>query len=404
MAARFGLPESVHDGATLAAHVLVVPHPGFGVDGLAHAAQDAQARQVRACRVYRLVSFRSLDERTDGRGCCVEDGALVALDHLPEAAGIREGGNAFKDDLRGACSQRAIGDVGVARDPADVGRAPEHIVSTQVERPVHGHLGPQQVAAGAVLHAFGLAGRAAGVEDEQRMLGTHSHRRAFGALPCQCFGKGLVAPGHHVAGRGRALVDKHIAEGVAAAHGQGFVDDGLERQLFAAPHLVIGGDHGHGTRVNDALVHRLGAEAAKHHAVRGANAGTGLHRHHAFDGHRHIDQHPVALAHAMGLEGVGKLAHTGQQLFVGDLGDRAIVGLKEDGGLVLGGRADVAVQAVGRGIEFAVGKPLVKRCVGLIQRARERLGPLHVLARQARPEAFEVLVGFGTQRIVARHA
>jgi hypothetical protein len=56
-----------------------------------------------------------------------------------------------------------------------------------------------------------------------------------------------------------------------------FVDDGLERQLFAAAHLVVGGDHGHGARVDDALVHRLGAEAAKHHAVRGANACAGLH-------------------------------------------------------------------------------------------------------------------------------
>src|SRR6218665_2316278 len=38
MAAGFGLPEGVDDGAALAAHVLVVPHPGFGVDRLADAA------------------------------------------------------------------------------------------------------------------------------------------------------------------------------------------------------------------------------------------------------------------------------------------------------------------------------------------------------------------------------
>src|SRR5690606_16920841 len=34
VAAGFGLPEGIHDRAALAADVLVVPHPGFGIDGL----------------------------------------------------------------------------------------------------------------------------------------------------------------------------------------------------------------------------------------------------------------------------------------------------------------------------------------------------------------------------------
>ena len=127
MAAGFGLPEGVHDGAVLVAHVLVVPHPGFRVDGFAHRAEDAQAGQVRPVRVHRSVAFGSLDERADRSGGRVEDGALVAFNHLPKAARVREGGDAFKNDLRGARCQRAVGHIGVACDPADVGGAPEHV-------------------------------------------------------------------------------------------------------------------------------------------------------------------------------------------------------------------------------------------------------------------------------------
>ena len=151
-------------------------------------------------------------------------------------------------------------------------------------------------------------------------------------------------------------------------------------------------------------MHSLGAEAAKHHAVRGTNAGAGLHGNHALDGHGHVDQHAVALGHAVGLERVGKLAHAGQQLFVGDLGDRAVIGFENDGGLVLGGRANVLVEAVGTGVQFAIVKPAEKRGVGLIQRAGERLGPLHIGARLLGPEAFEVSFGFFAQSLVPGHA
>src|SRR6218665_2527976 len=74
----------------------------------------------------------------------------------------------------------------------------------------------------------------------------------------------------------------------------------------------------HDTGMNVLLVHVLAAEPAKHHVVRGANAGPSLHRDHALDGHRHVDQDPVALGHAMGFERIGKLAHAREQLTVAD--------------------------------------------------------------------------------------
>jgi hypothetical protein len=177
---------------------------------------------------------------------------------------------------------------------------------------------------------------------------------------------------------------------VAAAHGERLVDDGLQRQFLAAAHLEVGRDDRHRAGVDDAFVQRLGREAAEHHAVGGADARAGLHGHHALDRHRHVDDDAVALADALGLQRVGEAAHARQQFLVGDLADGAVVGLEDDGRLVLHRRADVLVQAVGAGIELAVVEPLVERRVGLVERARERLGPLHVLARQPGPEALEV--------------
>jgi len=85
----------------------------------------------------------------------------------------------------------------------------------------------------------------------------------------------------------------------------------------------------------------------------------------------------------------------GQQFFVGGLGDGAVVGLKNNGGLVLNRRAYVLIQAIGRCVEFAIFEPPVKRRIGLVEGLREGLGPDHVFSRQAGPEAFKIFLGFG---------
>jgi hypothetical protein len=54
-----------------------------------------------------------------------------------------------------------------------------------------------------------------------------------------------------------ALVDQHVLDGVAAAQGQRLVDDALQRQLLAAARLLVGGDHGHGAGVLDAVAQAL---------------------------------------------------------------------------------------------------------------------------------------------------
>ena len=150
--------------------------------------------------------------------------------------------------------ERAVGDVGVAGDPADVGGAPEDVVVLEVEGPLHRQRGLQQVAAGRVLHALGLAGRARGVEEEQRMLG---------ADPFGLAGRRLALRPARASRRRAALerdvraagapVDDDVADRFAAAQAERLVDDGLQRQRLAAAHLLVGGDHHHRAGVDDAV-------------------------------------------------------------------------------------------------------------------------------------------------------
>ena len=82
VATGFGLPEGVDNGAIATAHMLVIPLPGSGVDGFAHRAEQAQAAQVVALGMHRIVGFSRFDQRTNGGRRCVENRDLVVLNHF----------------------------------------------------------------------------------------------------------------------------------------------------------------------------------------------------------------------------------------------------------------------------------------------------------------------------------
>ena len=98
---------------------------------------------------------------------------------MPEPAGIGVGGNAFEHDRGGTVQQGAIDDVGVARDPADVGSAPEYVAHMVVEDVLVGGGCVDHVACGGVDDALGLARGSGGVEDEEGVLGIHLCGRAL---------------------------------------------------------------------------------------------------------------------------------------------------------------------------------------------------------------------------------
>ena len=79
-----------------------------------------------------------------------------------------------------AVGERPVDDVAVAGHPADIGRAPVDVAVVIVEDVLMRHRGVDEIAAGGVQHALRLAGRARGVEDEERILGLHLLRLAVG--------------------------------------------------------------------------------------------------------------------------------------------------------------------------------------------------------------------------------
>ena len=227
------------------------------------------------------------------------------------------------------------------------------------------------------------------------MLRADWHRCAHVTLAGNRLVKRFVSACDHVASCSGALVHIHGFDRFAAAQCQAFVHNRFEWQLFTAAQLVVGRDDSDCASVNDALLQCLGREATKHHAVRCANAGASLHGDHAFQGHRHVNQHAVAFLDAIGFQRVGKLADAGEQFFVRRLGNFTVVTFKNHRCFVLYWRAHVLVQAVGRSVEFTIVKPFVKRCVGFVQSLGEWLVPHHVFTCQARPKTFKILLGFG---------
>ena len=73
VATGFGLPEGVDNGAVATAHVLVIPLPRSGVDGFAHRAEQAQAAQVVALGMHRIIGFSRFDQRANGSRRRVEN-------------------------------------------------------------------------------------------------------------------------------------------------------------------------------------------------------------------------------------------------------------------------------------------------------------------------------------------
>ena len=176
-------PVSVcHQVSTIGQRLLadhgVIPDPGLGIDGFADAAEQSQLGEVVLCR--ELVA--ELHQGAQGGRCGIEDGYAVLLADLPEAAAIRIHRRAFVHHDGGTGRQRAVTDIGVPGYPADIGGTPEDIIVVQVENPLRGELGAEQIAGGRMLYAFGFAGGAGGVEQEQRMLGADPGRFAAIAL------------------------------------------------------------------------------------------------------------------------------------------------------------------------------------------------------------------------------
>ncbi len=137
------------------------------------------SRRSEARLVFLHRRFARPHQRANGGRGGVEDVDLVLVDDVPETADGRIVRHAFEHQRRRAVGERAIDDVAVARHPADVGGAPIDVALVIVEDVLVRHRGVNEIAAGGVHDAFRRAGRARGVEDEQRVLRVHRFGRTM---------------------------------------------------------------------------------------------------------------------------------------------------------------------------------------------------------------------------------
>ena len=210
-AAGLRLPPRVDDGATLLADHAVVPLPGFRIDRLADAAEQAQRGAIAAFDEV----VAGAHQRADRGRRRVEDVDLPLVDDVPEARHGRVVRHAFEHQRRRAVGERAVQDVAVARHPADVGRAPVDIAVVVVEHVLMRQRGIDEVAARGVQHALRLAGRARRVEDEQRVLGVHLDRRAIGRDLLQLLVQPEIAARRPRHGSAGAAHDQHLLVALA---------------------------------------------------------------------------------------------------------------------------------------------------------------------------------------------
>src|SRR5690349_2768981 len=113
---------------------------------------------------YPIIAFAL--ERADRGGRGVKDRDAQPVDRLPEAPEVGIVWNAVEHHARSAHRERAVDDISVTGNPADVGGAPEDVVRFVIENPLEGRSGPGRVTAGGVDDALRLPRRARRVEDE----------------------------------------------------------------------------------------------------------------------------------------------------------------------------------------------------------------------------------------------
>ena len=201
-------------------------------------------------------------------------------------------------------------------------------------------------------------------------------------------------------------VDGHFAAAALNDHdvlnrghvGDRFVGDLLERNDLPAAVPSIGGDEEARLHVVHAIAQRLGAEAAEHHAVDGADSGAGEHGDHELGNQRQVDPDAIAFLDPEPLQDVGERRDLTIQIEIGERAAVARFAFPDERGLVAPRAAHVAIEAVDTGVQFSADEPLGMRRLP-VEDAIPATRPLQ-LAGQSRPERFGIAFRFGVDALV----
>ncbi len=330
-------------------------------------------------------------DRSEGRGSGEHRHRAVFLDDPPEGARVgRADRLALVEDRRGAGEQRRIDDVGVPDDPADVGGGEHRLARLDVVDIAHRPAQRDGVAAVVAVDALGLSGGPGRVEDVERVgrcdldavgPGVTGRRRdelaPVDVALTQLGGHCLALQHHDLVGLVLRARDPLVEEGLV-----GHDAPRLDAARRAEDELGFG--------VVDAGLHLGRREAAEDHRVDRPDARAREHGEDRLGDHRHVDEHPVALADSCARQRPGEPAHLTQHLGIreGALGARhrrVVV----DGDLIGTTPRDVSIKSVETRVERAVGEPPIERRVGVIEDLRRRRDPVDVLGGGT-PEALGV--------------
>mmetsp|Transcript_10748 Transcript_10748/g.40372 ORF Transcript_10748/g.40372 Transcript_10748/m.40372 type:complete len:302 (-) Transcript_10748:990-1895(-) len=166
VATRLRLPVRVHDRAPLLPDHLVVPAPGLGVDRLPDASKNPEGRPV----VLLHGVFAEAHQGADGRRSRVQLRDAMPLHDVPVAAGVRVKRRGLEHDSGRSVHEGTVHDVAVTCDPAEVRQASVHISVAEIEHLLAGECRVRQVSCRGVRDALRPARRAAGVQNEERVL------------------------------------------------------------------------------------------------------------------------------------------------------------------------------------------------------------------------------------------
>ena len=251
-------------------------------------------------------------------------------------------------------------------DPADVGRAPvDVLLGLEVEDVLVGPGDLREVAAGRVQDALRLGGRAAGVEDVERVLGVKRLGRALGVRRLHDVVVPRVLVGHR-------RVDLRVLDHDARQVRHARVDDLLDRRGLALAPCPVDGDEQLGVAELHALGDRLGAEAAEHDVVHRADARAGEHRDGDLGDHRQVDPDDVPALHPLVLQRVGEALHVAQQIGVADVPGLALLAVPVERHAVAVAGFHVAIQAVVGDVQLPALEPLVEGRVGVVEHGLEQ--------------------------------
>ena len=373
------MPPGVDNHRLTLADGFVVPAPNLGLDGFTHCGHVLEV--VVVLGGFIMTGFA---QHANGRGRGVEDVDIQALGDSPYPARVGVGRDTFVEDAGRSQRQRTVNNIGVARDPADVGHAPVNILGMNVLDVFGGTGHIREVAASAVLAAFGLSGAAAGVHEEQRRLrihgdGRHDLTRVIG----EHFVNPEIAPFHKR--RSRRTLAGVPAPDQDLVHHMAFLFGKVQRDVggrFVVEHLAVAivtihRDQDVAGGIGGAQAASLAAEAPKHNRVNHSQAGAGQHGDRQLGNHRHMNGDAVSALQAAEIaQQRREFIHSHIEFAIGDGYGRFGFRLryKDQSGfvLVLG---EVPVHAVVRGVDLAAHEPLPERRIAGVKRGVPVLVP-----------------------------